>query len=454
MSLQNTTFGTRDEYKRINTAQGIQKLLANDTLDISRLLINGEWGEGKTEFCHKMLNHLGVNNYHLVYVDAFASDSVDNPILTLTAEIAKLAPEGNKRTELIKKFKPALRTGAKAIGKGLISIATKQDFDSLNDNFEKELQKGADQLTDLAVETALKDQIEAEKNIAALKGALKLLTEGEDGKPIIICIDEFDRCRPPYAISMLETVKHVFDTDKVKFIFSANKEILEQSIKHHYGVDDANRYLDKFIDFSIELPRSESSASGRAFEFKRASIRHLTSELQRYHLPEVARMFIMNANIPSFMLEIIERVPTFTLRDAEKLARNIAILNEIQPINWDDDYYSCLTMLGIFAYTFYKTDFENLEKAEYSQELILQHFIDYPDKDSWEADNSYRAIIFTILMASVREDQNQRFNASEEELILRLQELRAPIMKFTYIEDIQEHASAFSTTFRAMLNLT
>ena len=453
MSLQNTTFGTRDEYKRINTAQGIQKLLANDTLDISRLLINGEWGEGKTEFCHKMLNHLGTDDYHLVYVDAFASDSVDSPMLTLTAEIAKLAPAGDKRTELIKKFKPALRTGAKALGKGLISIATRQDFESLNDNFEKELQKGADQLTDLAVETALKDQIEAEKNIAALKGALQLLTDGEAGKPIIICIDEFDRCRPPYAISMLETVKHVFDTDKVKFIFSANKEILEQSIKHHYGVDDASRYLDKFIDFSIELPRSESSASGRAFEFKRASIRHLTSELQRYHLPEAARLFTMNASSPSFMLEILERVPTFTLRDAEKLARNIAIFNEIQPLDWNDEYNPCITMLGIFAYTFYKIDFENLEKAEYSQDSIFDHFISYPDKSSWESDRSFKAIVFTILMAGAKQVPNQKFQATHDTLITRMRELRVPLMRFSDIDELQEHAKIFSKTFRTMLNL-
>ncbi|MGI2897109.1 P-loop NTPase fold protein, partial [Vibrio alginolyticus] len=93
MSIQNITFNTRDEYNRIQTADGIKKLLSNETLNISRLLINGEWGEGKTEFCHKLLNHFG-NDYHLVYVDAFASDSVDNPLLTLTAEIAKLIPQG------------------------------------------------------------------------------------------------------------------------------------------------------------------------------------------------------------------------------------------------------------------------------------------------------------------------------------------------------------------------
>jgi hypothetical protein len=97
MPLQKITFATRDEYKRVNTAQSIERLLSNDTLNISRLLINGEWGEGKTEFCHKLLNHLGHDDYHLVYVDAFASDSVDNPLLTLTAEVAKLIPDGETR---------------------------------------------------------------------------------------------------------------------------------------------------------------------------------------------------------------------------------------------------------------------------------------------------------------------------------------------------------------------
>ncbi|EIU7001869.1 hypothetical protein L5163_001138 [Vibrio parahaemolyticus] len=452
MPIQNITFHSRDEYKREQTADGIKKLLSNETLNISRLLINGEWGEGKTEFCHKLLNHFG-DDYHLVYVDAFASDSVDNPLLTLTAEIAKLIPQGKTRTRFVKKAIPACKVGAKTAGKALVSWAFKQSTDSISDDYEKELQKGAEQLTDLAVESALKEQIEAEKSISSFCAALKLLTEGENGKPIIICVDEFDRCRPPYAISMLETIKHAFEQDKVHFIFCANKEILEQSIKHHYGVDDASRYLDKFVDFSIELPRSELTAPGRSLQFRRVSVQHLRTELEKYNLIAASSLFTMNTHGPSFMLEILERVPKFTLRDAEKLARNIAILSEIQQTNWKDDYYSYITMLGIFAYTFYKTDFESLEKAEYSQELICRHFINYSDKNGWESDDSLKAIVFTILMARVKLDPNQKFHATDDELESRIRQLRASILSLSDIHDLREFAQILPMTYRAMLNL-
>ena len=452
MSLQNITFDTRDEYKRAQTADGIKKLLSNETLNITRLLINGEWGEGKTEFCHKLLNHFG-DNYHLVYIDAFASDSVDNPLLTVTAEIAKLIPQGKTRTRFVKKALPACKVGLKTAGKAAVSWAFKQSTDSISDDFEKELQKGAEQLSDLAVESVLKEQIEAEKSISSLCAALELLTEGENGKPLIICVDEFDRCRPPYAISMLETIKHAFDQDKVHFIFCANKEVLEQSIRHHYGVDDASRYLDKFIDFSIELPRSEQVAPGREFEFRRVSIQPLRSELEKYNLTQVSQLFTMSTGRPSFMIEILERVPTFTLRDAEKLARNIAILSEIQSINWNDDYYPFLNMLGIFAYTFYKTDFENLEKAEYSQELICKHFIDFPDQTSWENERSFKALVFTILLAGVKNEPGQKFHVTEEQLESKTRQLTNSAFRLSDIHDLKKHAKIFTSTYRAMLNL-
>ncbi|EKO4003674.1 P-loop NTPase fold protein [Vibrio fluvialis] len=453
MPLQKITFATRDEYKRVNTAQSIERLLSNDTLNISRLLINGEWGEGKTEFCHKLLNHLGHDDYHLVYVDAFASDSVDNPLLTLTAEVAKLIPDGETRKRFIEKVKPALKIGAKTAGKAVINWIARQDSDSIAEDFEKELQKGAEQLSDLAIDAVIKEQIDAEKNIASLKNAITLLTEGANSKPIIICIDEFDRCRPPYAISMLETVKHVFDTKGVKFIFSANKVILEQSIKHHYGVEDASRYLDKFMDFSIELPRSEFGLPGRQFEFKRVSIQHLTSILRdQYNLTNASTLFSYNHKGPGLMLEVLERVPTFTLRDAEKLARNIAVYSEISQIEWNHDYFSYVPMLGIFAYTFYRKELENLEKSEYTQEQIFKHFIDYPDKESWNHDRSNRSLIFSILMSGITPISSQRFTLSEEEIVNHISNFRGQYW-LTDVYDLKEAAKKFPESFRVMLNL-
>ncbi|ENP8391114.1 TPA: P-loop NTPase fold protein [Vibrio alginolyticus] len=448
MSLQNITFDTRDEYNRAQTADGIKKLLSNETLNISRLLINGEWGEGKTEFCHKLLNHFG-EDYHLVYIDAFASDSVDNPLLTITAEIAKLIPKGKTRARFVKKAIPACKVGFKTAGKAAVSWAFKQSTDSISDDFEKELQKGAEQLSDLAVEGALKEQIEAEKSISSLCAALKLLTEGDNGKPLIICIDEFDRCRPPYAISMLETVKHAFDQEKVNFIFCANKEILEQSIKHHYGVENSTRYLDKFMDFSIELPRAQQGTSGREYEFNRVSISHLKIELEHYNLTSLIPLFTMRGTTPPLFLEMLERVPTFTLRDAEKLARNIAVYSAISEISWGEDLHSYISMMGIVAYTFYKTEFENLEKSEYSGDLISKHFFGYSHQSSLEADRSIRACVFAIVMFGAKHIPS---TFSKPALLATTQNGIGGYQLFTE-DELLHWAAKFPRVYNTMLNL-
>ncbi|ENO1858626.1 hypothetical protein ACA877_003280 [Vibrio alginolyticus] len=447
MSLQNITFDTRDEYNRVQTADGIKKLLSNENLNISRLLINGEWGEGKTEFCHKLLNHFG-HDYHLVYVDAFASDSMDNPLLTLTAEIAKLIPQGKTRTRFVKKAVPACKVGLKTAGKAAVSWAFKQSTDSISDDFEKELQKGAEQLSDLAVESALKEQIEAEKSISSFCAALKLLTEGENGKPLIICVDEFDRCRPPYAISMLETIKHAFDQDRVHFIFCANKEILEQSIKHHYGVEDSTRYLDKFMDFSIELPRAKNGTSGRNFEFNRISISHLKSELQHYNLNTLNPYFTQSAHTSPFFLELLERVPTFTLRDAEKLARNIAVYSTITAVTWEEELESYLDMMGILAFTFYKSEFENLEKFEYTAKQITTHLINYEEHDSARQSDTVAALVSNIVIyGSNSLDENYK-----KDLLDRLKNGTAGY-RLSTSQVVQRLGNRFPAAYKTMLNL-
>jgi len=446
------TFSGRDEYNRKKTADGILKLLASDNLGISRLLINGDWGEGKTEFCHKLLNHFG-DGYHLVYVDAFVADSIDNSLLTLTSKIAKLLPEGRTRNLFMKKAIPGLKVGAKTLGKAGVSWLFKQNAEDINDDYEKELQKGAEKLSDLAVEAILKEQVEAEKSIEALKSALKLLTG--DGKQLIICIDEFDRCRPPYAISMLETVKHFFDADKVNFIFCANKEVLEQSIKHHYGVDNAGRYLDKFIDFTVELPRTPYNYSGSDFEYNRASVSHLVSELKKYKLNDVSAKFQLSGQRPTFFLEMLERVPTFTLRDAETFARNIAIYGEISGIDWQDESQSCMVILGIMAYTFYKTDFENLEKDEYSQQLIMKHFISYGSNSELKRDLGFRSFIFTSLDLGKKPMTSgvvDKISIEDHMLIAKVSGINFG-MEDSDKDDLKNLSKQFSQAYKLMLNL-
>lgn len=77
----------------------------------------------------------------------------------------------------------------------------------------------------------------------------------EKGNRLVVIVDELDRCKPDYAVRLLERVKHYFSNDRITFVFSINSHQLQHTIRQHYGVGfDASRYLDRFFDLSIELP--------------------------------------------------------------------------------------------------------------------------------------------------------------------------------------------------------
>lgn len=80
---------------------------------------------------------------------------------------------------------------------------------------------------------------------------------GKECTRLVIFIDELDRCKPSYAVLLLERIKHFFDDNRLTFIFSLNREQLQHTIRNFYGNDmDASKYLDKFFDLNMHMPPS------------------------------------------------------------------------------------------------------------------------------------------------------------------------------------------------------
>ena len=71
----------------------------------------------------------------------------------------------------------------------------------------------------------------------------------EKAEKLVIFIDELDRCKPSFAIEMLERIKHYFDDERIIFVVSLNKEQLIHTISNYYGSE--------FYKNSIEsIPRN------------------------------------------------------------------------------------------------------------------------------------------------------------------------------------------------------
>jgi hypothetical protein len=90
----------------------------------------------------------------------------------------------------------------------------------------------------------------------------KEATAPEDGSerlPLVIIVDELDRCRPPFAVQLLEKIKHLFNVPAIVFVIAVDKGQLGHSIKSMYGQGmDVGGYLRRFIDLDFSLPKPDT----------------------------------------------------------------------------------------------------------------------------------------------------------------------------------------------------
>ena len=315
------TFGDRDEFERRGIAEKVIGLLTSG-IDVSPMVIDGGWGIGKTEFCHKLISLLEeeVDHPEIIYIDAFKADHADEPLLTILAAVAELLSP-DKQSKFIKTIIPTLKFGLKTSGKALVSHLLKQDSSDVLNDFDEVIQKVADKAIDASVEATLKDHIKADENLEALQKALRQIIT--DGKPIVIFIDELDRCRPDFAVNMLEVIKHTFDIEELQFVLVTNTEQLKAAVNHRYGqAIDASRYLDKFHKFKFALAETIN-----------ISHVHINNSITHYKkLTSESRLLQPLKLSSSGYMELVEAVfdsQNISLRETETFVRNMEIYQSL-----------------------------------------------------------------------------------------------------------------------------
>ncbi|HFC8495310.1 TPA: P-loop NTPase fold protein [Neisseria subflava] len=383
-TLEKPTFDTQDEFKRKPIAENIIRLLTSP-IDLSPMVIDGGWGTGKTEFCQKLIRLMQQQHpdYQPVYIDAFRSDHSGEPLLALLAEIIKTCtPPKDSDEKLIEEHKDRIRKITKAAGflmktvaKAAVGHVLKQNTDDLAEelqqimNNDQEADSLAETVTDAAatiashtidatVEALLKEQIEAEKNLETLKACLKELAAD---KPIILFIDELDRCRPDYAVDMLEVIKHVFDVENVKVVLVTNTKQLRAAINHRYGAEvDAQKYLDKFLKYSFALPDKVVAR----IEEERAlvSIEYFKQLIQNSRIADELKGLTEQQIILNFISDMIER-NGLSLRETERLVRFLEIYHSLSGgLNNAIWQYFLLRITGVFIFCFYPSLMDDINK--------------------------------------------------------------------------------------------
>ena len=228
------------------------------------LAIDSPWGSGKTTFLKMWLQSLQNEGFPCLYFNAWQNDFSDSPLVSLIGEIGEaikelgLAKDQEKAARQV--FEKAKKTGAvlaKAALPAAIKIATAGLLD-LSSLKAEDIAKLAEDLAKQQIEKYQADKKTIghfEKELTELVSVLRQKSVDETTKPIVFVIDELDRCRPPYAVELLEKIKHLFSVDGLIFVLAIDRQQLGESVRCLYGHGlDADNYLRRFIDLEYRLP--------------------------------------------------------------------------------------------------------------------------------------------------------------------------------------------------------
>ncbi len=218
-----------DKLKRESQAKALTKIcdLYNDGFVLA---LNGEWGTGKSTFIKMWLASLQ-NSRPTAYFNAWSDDYSNDPLPALLATFKSLKGE-DKLTEGKKKiWEQIVGFSGKLVKNALPALAgllTKRYFGVDNiDKLGEALTKGGIEY----INDEVKDFSERQEDLKKLQQLLTdFVSEKDQKKKAVIVIDELDRCRPHYAVAVLELIKHLFNVNGVVFVLAIDKEQLKHAI--------------------------------------------------------------------------------------------------------------------------------------------------------------------------------------------------------------------------------
>ena len=226
------------------------------------LSIEAPWGQGKTTFIEMWKQRLKNDNRIVLEYNAWENDYSNDPLANFVISLSSQISNTYGDLGVSNLFKKLAQTTGKLTTLGLpiiLSILSRGIIDKKTTKFISKLFKPSD--IEKLLMTASNELVEAvEKQIEAnnsFKNSLSDLTkilQRKNKRPLIIFIDELDRCRPDFALSLLERIKHLFSVEGIVFILAIERKQIETSLKSIYGNEmDVNNYLRRFFDLRIKL---------------------------------------------------------------------------------------------------------------------------------------------------------------------------------------------------------
>ena len=298
-----------DKLNREEIASRLTNIVRNQKMPFV-ISIHGEWGTGKTFMLKRWQRDLEIQGFKAIYFNAWEDDFCDDPLLAILGQLAGHFKErGLKRLArtAAKVAIPLIRENALGFAKATAGVSLKVDHDG---------ESKASYLDDYL------EQKEAKNNLKSHLTRLSSEVSKKDEPPLVFIIDELDRCRPTFAIELLERVKHIFDVPNMVFVLGINRDELCKSLQSIYGEIDADVYLRRFFDLEFNLAAVDT-AEYCGYLMRKLGIRDLFHEIGKNDLYRTLQNDV--DGYFSFFPELWSNLG-MSLRDMDYCVRSIALV--------------------------------------------------------------------------------------------------------------------------------
>lgn len=324
-------FEEQDILQRASVGKALSDLVERIE-DPMVVALDGHWGTGKTYFLKRWVGAHHLENQGeatTVYFDAFANDYWSDPLAALVSTLSERFPPPDM--ELVEKIKSAAFKFAKPLARIGLAMASYGATETLNSLGDAAVNAASGEASN-ALESYWRQEDGRRAAMEEFRLALNELvanpqadadssvseSSSQAGTRLVIVVDELDRCRPDYALEILEVIKHFFSVPGVSFILGANLAALENSVKARYGGDmDASAYLRKFINATLTLP----SAIGHRHNLKEA-----VSVYLEHHMSEMGTPQHIAERLKPH-IQLVARNNKVSIRDVGKILTAISLLS-------------------------------------------------------------------------------------------------------------------------------
>jgi hypothetical protein len=307
-------------------AKLVKDIIADATLP-TVLAINAEWGSGKTFFLDGLQQDIQLDGRPWIAVkfDAWASDFTSDPFVPIAGELVRVLSElHSANTKLVEAAKQLgadlidlLKHSSLSIGIASVSLPERSSTPVDVYNEECRLRESLR----VCINKTLQD---IARNVGTDNGETKL----------VVLVDELDRCRPTYALQVLERIKHVFNVRNVVFVIALNTDSLTETIKTAYGFEKkerADEYLQRFFTIRMVLSKPTPEQAIESIIGRLPFAKDSVIKTGKYNIGEMqSSEKDKHKAVVSFMVNAI-RAKHLSFRQVQRLMESFYLAEKLSP---------------------------------------------------------------------------------------------------------------------------